>query len=143
MTRHHHRLPPCFVSLSPSVLHSTFANHDTNCYCIAADHIMGLPTLLCSILGFPHPEDISPCGTPVCVFVYISDLKPTKPCSHEVAESQPIHPCRSSLLVHTMLSLTCISTDPRTPCDDKALHGHKEPGESCFETTGTSNSHRY
>lgn|SRR6266702_344232 len=34
-------------------------------HCVAADHIMGLPTLLRNILGFPHPEALSSRGTPV------------------------------------------------------------------------------
>ena len=38
---------------------------------------MGLPTLLRNILGFPHPEVISPRGAPVGVLLYLSD-KPTK-----------------------------------------------------------------
>ena len=40
--------------------------------CITADHIMGIPTLLREILGFPHPEKISPRGTPVGVLSYVS-----------------------------------------------------------------------
>jgi len=38
---------------------------------------MGLPTLLRNILGFPHPEIISPRGTPVGVLFHVFD-EPTK-----------------------------------------------------------------
>jgi hypothetical protein len=34
---------------------------------IPADHVMGLPTLLRNVLGFPHPQDITPRGTPVTI----------------------------------------------------------------------------
>ena len=40
---------------------------------------MGLTTLLRSILGFPHPEDISPRGTPVCIL----DVLDAGPCTNE------------------------------------------------------------
>jgi hypothetical protein len=43
---------------------------------------MGLPTLLRNILGFPHPEDISPRGTAVGVLVYVSD---EGPCTDETS----------------------------------------------------------
>jgi ribonuclease Z len=52
--------------------------------CIPADHVMGLPTLLRNILGFPHAEDISPRGTPVCVFVHFSD---EGPCTDEASSA--------------------------------------------------------
>ena len=58
---------------------------------------MGLPTLLRNILGFPHPEVISPRGTPVGVLFYLSD-EPTKLQSHNVAEGQPIRARRPSFL---------------------------------------------
>ncbi len=61
---------------------------------------MGLPTLLRTILGFPHPENISPRGTPVGVLVHdlTRDLAPTKPRSYNVAESPLIRARRPSLL---------------------------------------------
>jgi ribonuclease Z len=85
------------------------------------DHVMGLPTLLRNILGFPHAEDISPRGTPPRVNLY--------------------GPAGLRTFLRTTLSLTRIQTadryavhelvtptDPRTPCDNAALHDHEEPG---------------
>jgi hypothetical protein len=63
----------------------------------SADHVMGLPTLLRNILGFPHPEIISPRGTLVGVLFHVSD-EPTNPQSHNVAKGQPIRARRPSFL---------------------------------------------
>ena len=43
-----------------------------------ADHVMGLPTFLRTVLGFPHPGDIAPRGAPVsvCLSTILGDLTP-------------------------------------------------------------------
>ena len=58
---------------------------------------MGLPTLLRNILGFPHPEMISPRGTPVGVLFRVPD-ESTKPQSYNVAGGQHIRARRPSFL---------------------------------------------
>ncbi|KAI9454463.1 beta-lactamase-like protein [Lactarius psammicola] len=86
------------------------------------DHIMGLPTLLRNILGFPHPEALSSRGTPPRINLY--------------------GPAGLRTFLRTVLSLTrtkaadryavhelLTPTDPRTPCDIEALHDNEEPGQ--------------
>jgi ribonuclease Z len=76
--------PPKDVGIKASRVNKIFVTHmhreSTTTMCmtvpltngvIAADHVMGLPTLLRSILGFPHPEDISSRGTPVSIHRFI------------------------------------------------------------------------
>src|ERR1700677_3476394 len=63
-----------------------------------ADHIMGLPTLLRNVLGFPHPEALSSRGTPVTT----STMYLTKPTTltnlRHTAKSQSVRPSRPSHL---------------------------------------------
>jgi hypothetical protein len=91
--------------------------------CIIADHVMGLPTLLRNILGFPHPEDISPRGTPVGILFYVP-VEPTKPQSYNVAEGQPIWARRPSFL-HPRHALSDTHTNGRPLRCSRAPHSNR------------------
>ncbi|KAN0107445.1 Beta-lactamase-like protein [Russula decolorans] len=85
------------------------------------DHVMGLPTLLRNILGFPHPEIISPRGTPPRVNLYgPAGLRSFVRTTLSLTRTQTA----DRYAVHELLT----RTDPRTPCEDEALHDHEEPG---------------
>ncbi|KAH9058070.1 beta-lactamase-like protein [Lactarius vividus] len=86
------------------------------------DHIMGLPTLLRNILGFPHPEALSSRGTPPRINLYgpaglRAFLRTTLSLTRTKAADR--------YAVHELLT----PTDPRTPCDVDALHHNEEPGQ--------------
>ncbi|KAH9049782.1 beta-lactamase-like protein [Lactarius deliciosus] len=86
------------------------------------DHIMGLPTLLRNILGFPHPEALSSRGTPPRLNLYgpaglRTFLRTTLSLTRTKAADR--------YAVHELLT----PTDPRTPCDVEALHHNEEPGQ--------------
>ncbi|KAI0247747.1 beta-lactamase-like protein [Lactifluus subvellereus] len=85
------------------------------------DHVMGLPTLLRNILGFPHPGDISLRGTPPRINLYgpaglRAFLRTTLSLTYTKTANR--------YAVHELLA----PTDPRTPCNDEALHTSEEPG---------------
>ncbi|KAI0295601.1 beta-lactamase-like protein [Multifurca ochricompacta] len=86
-----------------------------------ADHVMGIPTLLRNILGFPHPQDLSSRGTRPRINLY--------------------GPAGLRAFIRTTLSLTRTKTAERyavhelltpndscTPCDIEVLHDSEEPG---------------
>jgi ribonuclease Z len=99
---------------------------------------MGLPTLLRNILGFPHPENISLRGTPVSKLVVR-----VSPGTDDILQPRInlYGPAGLRAFLRSTLSLTytrtadryavhelLIPTDPRTPCNDEALHVNEEPG---------------
>ncbi|KAI0259442.1 beta-lactamase-like protein [Gloeopeniophorella convolvens] len=99
-----------------SDLHKIFITH------MHADHVMGLPTLLRSVLGFPHPDAVAARGSRPKIEIY--------------------GPAGLRTLIRTTLSLTRTRTaeryivhellnpaDPRTACDQDLLHGSEEPGQ--------------
>ncbi|KAH9954537.1 beta-lactamase-like protein [Russula dissimulans] len=85
------------------------------------DHIMGLPTLLRNILGFPHPEDISARGTPPRTNLYgPAGLRTFLRTTLSLTRTKTA----DRYAVHELLT----PTDARTPCNDDVLHESEEPG---------------
>ncbi|KAH9021287.1 beta-lactamase-like protein [Lactarius pseudohatsudake] len=86
------------------------------------DHIMGLPTLLRNILGFPHPEALSPRGTPPKINLYgPAGLRTFLRTTLSLTRTKTA----DRYAVHELLA----PTDPHTPCDVEALHHNEEPGQ--------------
>ncbi|KAF8264557.1 beta-lactamase-like protein [Lactarius quietus] len=86
------------------------------------DHIMGLPTLLRNILGFPHPEALASRGTPPRVNLYgPAGLRTFLRANLSLTRTKTAE----RYAVHELLT----PTDPRTPCDAEALYDNEEPGK--------------
>jgi len=102
-------------TLKVSQVNKIFVTH------MHADHIMGIPTLLRNILGFPHPEDISTRGTPPRTELYgPAGLRTFLRTTLSLTRTKTA----DRYAVHELLT----PTDARTPCNDEVLHGSEEPG---------------
>ncbi|KAI9435060.1 beta-lactamase-like protein [Lactarius indigo] len=86
------------------------------------DHIMGLPTLLRNILGFPHPEALSSRGTPT--------LRADEPYYDAQPRVNLYGPAGLRAFLRTTLSLT------RTKAADRYAHHNEEPGQDVLCDSG-------
>ena len=107
---------------------------------------MGLPTLLRNILGFPHPEAISPRGTPVTTSPNYLSIALTNLRQPRV---NLYGPAGLRTFLRTTLSLTrtktaeryavhelLTPTNARTSCDVEALYDNEEPGQDVLCDAG-------
>ena len=108
---------------------------------------MGLPNLLRNILGFPHPEAISPRGTPVTTSLIHLEKKSST--NLRQPRVNLYGPAGLRTFLRTTLSLTRTKTaeryavhelltpaNARTSCDVAALYDNEEPGQDLLCDAG-------
>ncbi|KAI9510726.1 beta-lactamase-like protein [Russula earlei] len=88
-------------------------------YCFAADHVMGLPSLLRKILGFPDREVVS--SQPMINLYGPAGLRAFLRTTLSLTHTKTAN----RYAVHELLT----SKDAHTPCDDEVLHDSEEPGK--------------
>ncbi|KAI9508988.1 beta-lactamase-like protein [Russula earlei] len=102
-------------SLKPSRVNKIFVTH------MHPDHVMGLPTLLRNILGFPHPQVVSSRGTLPRIDLYgPAGLRTFLRTTLSLTRTKTA----DRYAVHELLT----SEDIRTLCNNEVLHENEEPG---------------